>query len=96
MSDDLISRQAVIQAIRNESVWINENIQDSQHHFHLMNETARILSLIRRLPAVQLEEKTGQWFGTVCSACGESTSFYYDCYYCPNCGAKMEDEENDN
>lgn len=32
----------------------------------------------------------GEWFGTVCSACGESTSFSYDCKYCPNCGAKME------
>lgn len=32
----------------------------------------------------------GQWFGTVCTACGESTSFYYDCNYCPYCGAKMD------
>ena len=34
--------------------------------------------------------KHGEWFGTICSACGESTSFYYDCNYCPNCGAKMD------
>lgn len=34
----------------------------------------------------------GEWFGTVCSACGESTSFYYDCDYCPKCGAKMDGE----
>lgn len=34
----------------------------------------------------------GQWFGTVCTACGESTSFYYDCNYCPHCGAKMDGE----
>lgn len=38
----------------------------------------------------------GNWFGTVCSACGESTSFYYDCNFCPNCGAKMDGgDEND-
>lgn len=37
----------------------------------------------------------GKWSGTVCSNCGESTSFYYDCNYCPNCGAKME-QEGDN
>lgn len=36
----------------------------------------------------------GEWCGTVCSACGESTSFYYDCYYCPWCGAKMDGENN--
>ena len=35
----------------------------------------------------------GQWFGTVCTACGESTSFYYDCNYCPHCGAKMDGED---
>lgn len=34
----------------------------------------------------------GEWFGTVCSACVESTSFYYDCDYCPKCGAKMDGE----
>lgn len=36
----------------------------------------------------------GKWSGTVCSNCGESTSFYYDCNYCPKCGAKMEQEED--
>ncbi len=34
--------------------------------------------------------KHGEWMGTVCTACGESTSFYYDCHYCPQCGAKMD------
>lgn len=32
----------------------------------------------------------GRWMGTVCSACGGSTSYYYDCDYCPHCGAKMD------
>lgn len=40
----------------------------------------------------EISQKTGKWFGTVCSACGESTSFYYDCDYCPWCGARMEIE----
>lgn len=42
-------------------------------------------------------ERHGEWFGTVCSACGESISFYYDCDYCPCCGAKMDGKvcEND-
>lgn len=40
--------------------------------------------------APEIEPKTGEWHGTVCSACGESTPFYFDCKYCPNCGCKME------
>ena len=35
------------------------------------------------------ERPHGEWFGTVCTNCGESTSFYYDCNYCPQCGADM-------
>ncbi|MBQ8066760.1 MAG: hypothetical protein IJ201_00255 [Solobacterium sp.] len=35
----------------------------------------------------------GKWMGTVCTACGESTSFYYDCDYCPHCGARMDADE---
>lgn len=40
--------------------------------------------------AEQEEKRTGRWFGTVCSACGESTSNYFDCEFCPHCGAEME------
>lgn len=37
--------------------------------------------------------KHGEWAGTVCCCCGESTVNYYDCDYCPNCGAKMDGKE---
>ena len=46
------------------------------------------------LPSAEPKRKTGIWMGSVCSECGNSTSFYYDCDYCPNCGAKMR-EDND-
>ena len=39
--------------------------------------------------APTVERPHGEWFGTVCTNCGESTSFYYDCNYCPQCGADM-------
>lgn len=39
--------------------------------------------------------KYGRWMGTVCSACGSSVSFYFDCDYCPVCGARMDGEEVD-
>lgn len=38
-------------------------------------------------------EVHGEWCGSVCSACGESTSFWYDCNYCPHCGAEMSESE---
>lgn len=36
----------------------------------------------------------GKWMGTVCTACGTSVSFYFDCNYCPVCGAKMDGDDN--
>ena len=44
-------------------------------------------------PTIDAEPvRHGKWMGTVCTACGESTSFYYDCDYCPHCGARMDEE----
>ena len=46
-------------------------------------------------PTVDAEPvKHGVWFGTVCSCCGASTSFSYDCEYCPHCGEKMVEYED--
>lgn len=39
------------------------------------------------------EVRHGKWAGTVCTNCGESTSDYYDCDYCPHCGTRMDGEE---
>lgn len=46
------------------------------------------------LMAVLLDKsvKHGWWAGTVCTACGESTSDYYNCNFCPRCGAEMDGE----
>lgn len=33
--------------------------------------------------------KYGQWNGTVCTACSESTSYSEGFEYCPHCGAIM-------
>ncbi len=50
-----------------------------------------ICDAVGESPTIEAEPvRHGEWFGTVCSACGESTSFYYDCDYCPRCGAKMD------
>lgn len=55
---------------------------------------AHFFDVVDSMPAADVQEvKHGEWFGTVCSACGESTSDYYDCDYCPHCGARMGGEE---
>jgi hypothetical protein len=94
MSDDLISRQAAIEAIRAEREWLDENIEDVQHHFHMMNETTRILSIIGNLPSVQ--PKTGQWVKypdcNGCFKCSECGMLSLNrLRYCCGCGAKMEE-----
>lgn len=51
------------------------------------------LDAVREAPTVDAKPvRHGKWMGTVCTACGESTSFYYDCDYCPKCGARMDEE----
>lgn len=53
--DDLISRTKVIEAIRKEREWLDENITDAEHHYHMMNENARLTTAIWRLPSEQSE-----------------------------------------
>ncbi|MCM1298214.1 MAG: hypothetical protein NC203_00465 [Firmicutes bacterium] len=54
------------------------------------------ISELESIPAADVHKvKHGEWFGTVCTACGESTSFYFDCKYCPNCGAKMDAQDGE-
>ena len=42
-----------------------------------------------------VDRPRGEWCGTVCSNCGASISFYYDCNFCPNCGADMREREGE-
>lgn len=55
--------------------------------------TKAVNALERENKMTQEERRHGEWRGTVCSCCGESTSFYYDCNYCPCCGAIMDGSE---
>lgn len=100
MNDDLISRQALIEAIKAEREWLNFNVNGVQHHYHMTHETARIISIVWNLPTVNLKQKTGRWIDDAgydkCSECGVSfpdlAPDYNKTNYCPNCGAKMEGE----
>lgn len=93
--DDLISRQAAIDALENF-----EKLCWEQTCFRPLMSDARVI--IKGLHSVQPEQKTGRWehdggkFANrwICSQCGYK--FYFEkseAKYCPNCGAKMEDEK---
>lgn len=62
--------------------------------------------VIRSLPAADVVEvRHGRWinerweglssFSAECSLCGKRTLAYFHYFYCPNCGAKMDGEENE-
>ena len=61
--------------------------------------------VIRSLPAADVVEvRHGRWinerweglssFSAECSLCDKRTLAYFHYFYCPNCGAKMDGEEN--
>ena len=93
MDNDTISRQATISFIENVPY-----IKDHQNVGDLIKEW------LEQIPAVQPKQKTGRWehdcghFANrwICSQCGYK--FYFEkseAKYCPNCGAKMESDNND-
>lgn len=88
MSEDYISRQAAIDALR-----------DAENHAFnsFYKGLIKAHKIIADLPSVQpeIEPKTGRWIDmddhVMCSCCG-ATHYEADKNYCPNCGAKMEGE----
>ena len=91
MNDDLISRQAVIAFLQSIPY-----IKEHPNMGELMKEW------IEQIPGGQ--PKTGRWehdggrFANrwICSQCGYK--FYFEkseAKYCPNCGTKMESDNND-
>lgn len=100
MSDDLISRQAAIDFIKEHSYPVrydNTSIEQG------MTVTG-IEQALNEMPSIQPNQKTGRWehdgghFANrwLCSQCGYK--FYFEkseAKYCPNCGAKMESDNND-
>lgn len=98
MADDMISRQAAIDLLK----------QMRKDGDMVPWEGKDVFARIRKLPSVQLERKKGEWVGypdclkypnayaddhIVCSACEECFSILDNCTerfnYCPHCGADM-------
>ena len=96
--DDLISRQAAIDALHNEIVRrrIDEDTNDDGALDEFDTE-----AILRRLPSEQPMRMKGKWIDksggiegawNYCSVCGEQAIDLYD--FCPNCGADMRGEQN--
>ena len=100
MSDDLISRQAALYELHLLSI---EALK--KHRFDYDALITICSNKLKNLSSVQSKQKTGRWehdgghFANrwICSQCGYK--FYFEkseAKYCPNCGAKMESDKNDN
>lgn len=94
--EDAISRQAAIETIDG---WLKCNDYNNAER-HIMRA---VQSVLYDLPSVTPKQRTGHWewrsYPTTdpkqgdffCTACGGLGKAFYE--YCPNCGAKMESEE---
>jgi len=92
--DDLISRQAAIDAIDRE--------RKNKHLFNTAEDgLLEARGVINTLPSVEPERKTGEWLVTESIQDGQITWLNYKCSkcghhrdrkmnYCEVCGAKME------
>ena len=93
--NDLISRQAAIDAIKRE-IWDKHRAKD-------------IIDTICNIPSAQPERKKGEWIYKndlkqfFCNQCGEPSLTDDDVYiydmpfpnFCPNCGADMRGEKDE-
>jgi len=99
--DDLMSRQAAIDAIRMLQTY---KLYDGDEM--LLVDKADVQTELMMLPSAQPERKKGNWIGIdddpcetfECDVCG----FVFDEWiegdlynFCPNCGADMREEAND-
>lgn len=95
MSDDLISRQVLKQAMYHEAFEVDSELQKWDGgcwiRYKLFEKT------VDSMPSVQPKQKTGQWISnrhTDTVLCSECKKCYGDVSkFCPNCGAKLESED---
>ena len=104
--EDAVSRRAVLDIVRFEENWLSDaksNNADTDIAF------SGIRTQVAKLSPVTSARKKGKWINkshnngcgitfdiSECTGCGKST--FFDCdelryRYCPNCGAKMDEDE---
>lgn len=91
MSNDLVSRQAALDFIKDHSYPVRYDRNSIEQGMTLTG----IEQALKEVPAVQREQKTGRWIDGYkrqsCSVCRYRGMRSWN--FCPNCGAKMESEE---
>ena len=105
--DDLISRQAAIDALAKNmpSLTTPDGCGQFDHDIYVTDEAyVDCMQIIHDMPSAQPERKKGKWHRRfypqiemmVCSECQEEFSYdaetgIRDYNYCPNCGADMKE-----
>lgn len=107
MNSDLISRSALLEnyGLKNAMKYGNETVEQ-QHNSYSTLMLYEIAEMIEDAPAVDAEPvRHGRWKDNrdehgilcnkwrLCSACGY-LNYSKKPPYCPNCGARMDGEEN--
>ena len=107
---DLIDRQMTIDALcKSECGWNNAECRHKDDTDFCV--TCDNVKIIKSLPSIHSEHKTGQWIPSdseleiKCNKCGKDFSEYVDSIdyiylaeypkFCPNCGVKMEEGEQE-
>lgn len=90
--DDLISRQAALNELHLLAI---EALRKQRRDYCAIIDICS--NKIKSLPSVQPEQKMGEWvYGEFdiphCSICGHDVMPNMVSPYCPNCGAKMESD----
>lgn len=75
---------------KDEAIKIVWNLTEIINDYDLTDEIEEAI----HMAAEALEgEKIGRWIEDKCSVCGEERAWYgYNPLYCPDCGARMEEE----
>ena len=108
--DDLISRQAAIDAVKKNTFRLTF-AEEQNCEGHVAWSANAVYSDVMQgalleLPSAQPERKTGRWiphededgehYGDKCSECGEWYVMPYGkTNFCPNCGANMRGEQDE-
>ena len=91
--NDLISRQAAIDALVKHSYLIRYDFG-----FTSIENGMTITGIKQALSELPSAERRGRWIDGKCNRCGTHAPYwamastYYLSEYCPNCGAKMDEE----
>ena len=104
--DDLISRQAAIDAIGKKSDEIYKTKQKGATYPHddFFQGMAYAGNVVEQMPSAQAERMRGKWKKGVgengvttslfCSECNYENTHWHAWNYCPNCGADMRGEQH--